>query len=402
MSDMGPVPHPNAELVRESEVPGILAQVRPSWQSKGLIERVRRLLPVDPSSACQRIFNAAIHDLREKVVTAGLDIAGRSAQEHRLPTVEKPEDIDGYPTAKLIDLCYYIGLLSRPEWRRISRAYEIRRDLEHEDNEYEAGVEDCIYVFGACVQAVLAKDPIQLPRVVDVKQIVQEPHPVTPDAQLVEDYTASPSVRQEEIMRFLVSVSLDPDQPDVVRQNSYNVLQVLSPKTRDQVRISIASELQDQIGRNPITQVQARVANAAGAMPYLRKAQRVSFFDGCYARMEQSGHHWQAHASHGELLTLLGEVGGLAMIPDPVCDKIVKWLVLAYIGEPGGYGTWGRNRRVFYSNTAAPLVADLIREAEEHARERIAALREDRDVKKALADEYVARRFEALVDMTED
>jgi hypothetical protein len=40
-----------------------------------------------------------------------------------------------------------MGLLPRPEWRRVTRCYEIRRDLEHEDDEYEATVEDCIYIF---------------------------------------------------------------------------------------------------------------------------------------------------------------------------------------------------------------------------------------------------------------
>jgi hypothetical protein len=49
-----------------------------------------------------------------------------------------------------------MGLLTRPEWRRLTRAYDIRRDLEHEDSEYEAGVEDCIYVFKTSIEAVLA------------------------------------------------------------------------------------------------------------------------------------------------------------------------------------------------------------------------------------------------------
>ena len=38
------------------------------WKSRGIIERSLNLLKVDPSSACQRIFNAAISDLREKLI----------------------------------------------------------------------------------------------------------------------------------------------------------------------------------------------------------------------------------------------------------------------------------------------------------------------------------------------
>ena len=78
------VPHPNADVVASSEVPSLMDAIRPQWQAKGLIERVRRLLPVDPSSACQRPFNAAVADLREKVKIAGIDIAKEAAASFKL------------------------------------------------------------------------------------------------------------------------------------------------------------------------------------------------------------------------------------------------------------------------------------------------------------------------------
>jgi hypothetical protein len=57
----------------------LLARVRPEWQAKRLVQRVAALLPVDPSSACQRLLNAAIKDLQSKIVTAGIDLAGEAA-----------------------------------------------------------------------------------------------------------------------------------------------------------------------------------------------------------------------------------------------------------------------------------------------------------------------------------
>jgi hypothetical protein len=47
---------------------------------------------------------------------------------------------------------------------------------------------------------------------------------------------------------------------------------------------------------------------------------------------------------------------------DELRRDIIEWLVLLYIGVPGGFGTWGRNRAVFYSDSGAPLVAALVRE----------------------------------------
>jgi hypothetical protein len=74
-----------------SSVDALLASIRPDWQAKSLIKRVKGLLPVDPSSACQRLLNAAIHDLREKIIIAGLDVAQEAASSNGLPQAKKPE-----------------------------------------------------------------------------------------------------------------------------------------------------------------------------------------------------------------------------------------------------------------------------------------------------------------------
>ena len=49
----------------------LLQQIRPEWRTKKLLKRVKLLLDVDPSSACQKMFNAAVHDLRQKLIIAG-------------------------------------------------------------------------------------------------------------------------------------------------------------------------------------------------------------------------------------------------------------------------------------------------------------------------------------------
>src|SRR5213596_611206 len=111
-------------LVRTGNLPasvtGLLASIRPEWQHRSLIERVKRILPIDPSSACQRLLNAAFHDLRQKVVIAGIDLAQQAAVSNKLPTISKAEDVlETYSTTNILDLAYRIGILSRPEWRRL-------------------------------------------------------------------------------------------------------------------------------------------------------------------------------------------------------------------------------------------------------------------------------------------
>src|SRR5581483_10415552 len=185
-------------------VAGLMDRIRPEWQAKSLIERVQRLLHTDPSSACQRLLNAAVHDLREKVVIAGLDIAEQAARQAKLPPVARAEDVENYPIDKLLDLVFHMGIFTHPEWRRMKRCYEIRRDLEHEDDQYEAGVEDCVYIFATCIDVVLSKDPVQVLKVTEVKEVVESPDSYVPTQEIYDDYARAPAPRQLEIVEYLV------------------------------------------------------------------------------------------------------------------------------------------------------------------------------------------------------
>lgn len=393
------VPAEHVEVVRRSEVPALMAQIRPSWKTKNLITRVQRLLEVDPSSACQRILNAAIHDLREKINVAGLDIAKEAAIQNKLPPVTTAEDLEHYSTAKLVDLAYKIGFLTRPEWRRLSRCYEIRRDLEHEDDEYEAGIEDCVYVFRTCIDVVLSRDPVQLIRVTDVKDIIEGATPAVPTETLLEEFSSAPAPRQEEILKFLMSVALDKAQSEIVQQNAFTFLGRLSPPTHNSVRLNLAKHFQDKIGRTTLDRRRARVACAMGLLSYLKRSQVIDFFDSIYNAMHAVGTSWGAYEKHGDVICAFTEVGGFSFCPDGPKEKILKYLVLTYLGSRGGRTSYGNVREVFYSNSAAPLVEEIIATDRKLIADALRVLRDDRDVKSKCDYSHIARRFENLIDL---
>jgi len=395
-------PTSKGALVVASGVDALLVTIRPAWQARSLIERVRRLVPVDPSSACQRIFNAAIHDLREKIILAGLDLAKEAAAANKLPPVTKAEDIfDSYSTSSVLDLGYRIGLLSRPDWKRLRRAYDIRRDLEHEDDEYEAQVEDCVYMFRACVEIVLSRDPIELLRVSDVKELIESPSNVTPAGQYIQDYAKAPDTRQREISEFLVSTALNPEKADLVRQNAVEALRRLEPGTRNAVRIELAKSLQERIKRRRPDLAEAKVAVAGGFLPYLKQVQVETFFKEFHERFVAAGYGWRNNSTYGPLLDDFEDVGGLALCPPAPRRDIVLWMTLCYVGEPGFHGWYGRNRPVFYSNSAAPRIEATFREVGSSLREDLVAATEDPRVKAVAKDQHVARRLERLLDLTE-
>ncbi|MZR32199.1 hypothetical protein [Sneathiella litorea] len=393
------IPKENAEIVRAAGAGGLLDRVRPAWQSKQLIERVKRILPIDPSSACQRIFNAAIHDLREKIVVAGIDIATEAAEQNKLPPISKAEDIESYSTSKVIDLAYRMGLLSRPEWRKLLRAYDIRKDLEHEDDEYEADVEDCLYMFKTCIEIVLEKDPVQLIKLVDIKDIVSIGESATLTDVIVEEFSHAPSPRQLEIYKFLISYSLDDGHPDVVRENCYQALSKLRPYAQTNVLIECALHMIERVGKKRPLLVEFRVAYISGLLPYLKKAQIREFYSHVLTGIKDCGYRWERYDRHGDLLRNIQEVGGLNHCPDELLKDFVEWLVLCYIGTPGGLTRYGNVRQVFYSNVGAPLALELLANTTKQVSKMVADMENDsKEVRTALRDEHVARRFHSILD----
>ncbi|HDY7840670.1 TPA: hypothetical protein RQK35_003408 [Vibrio vulnificus] len=391
------IPSPNAEIVASSGVPVLLKEIRPEWQAKSLIQRVNKILPVDPSSACQRMFNAAMHDLREKICIAGLDIAKEAAEQYKLPPVSKHEDIENYSVSRIIDLAYRMGLLSRPEYRRILRAYDIRKDLEHEDDVYEAGVEDCVYIFKTCIDVVLSKDPVHLLKLTDVKDVVESPEPAVICDEVIEDYKHAPAPRQNEIYRFLISTALNKKQADIVRQNCYNTLHSLKEHTQKEVLLETARSYVEKIARSTPDQALVRVAHAAGIFAYFKKAQISAFFKSSLDQMESVGHHWTKYSQHGEMLRNFQEIGGLKYCPTEMLPDFALWFVQCYVGEPGGYGA-GYNRNVFFSNVGAPLSLDILKEEKSRMLSVCEALETEPTIRRCISNQHLARRFERLLE----
>jgi len=404
MSENLPTVHHGELVTQPTTVDSFLLQIRPQWQAKSLIERVQRLLPVDPSSACQRLLNAAFHDLREKIVLAGLDIAKQAAELHGLTTIAKAEDVENLSNSRVINLSYRMGLLTRAEWRRLKRCYEIRRDLEHEDDEYEAQLEDCIYIFKTCTEVVLSRDPVELLKVTDVKEVVEQPVPQFPEEDFLEDYRNAPEPRQQEIMLFLVSAALDPERPDVVRCNCVEMMKHLQEATKNPVKIDIAKHLQKKVGREIVGLAVMKVSHAAGVAAYLKRTSRTGYFADLLQRLNKIGYQWGGYEHHGQILAEFDDIGGLRYCDDEaISNDLIRWLVLCYVGEPGGMTRYGHRREVFWSNIAAPIIEGIVQQFSERELTLLKAMSEDRKVKAALScKKAIAQRYEELLDLAGD
>lgn len=389
----------NEDLAITSGVGGLMQKIRPEWRSKNLVERVSKLLPIDPSSACQRLFNASIHDLKKKILIAGLDIAKEAAQANRLPAIQRPEDIEEYNVSKTIDLAYYMGILTRPEWRRVTRVYDIRRDLEHEDDEYEATIEDCFYIFKTSIETVLSRDPIQVIKLVDIKAIIEQASAITLDQTVREEYKIAPAVRQVEIYKFLFSTSLNSKYPDVVRQNCYIALGTLCPLTQDRVKIEVSEEYSEKVKRSGLDVITARVGFVSGVLPYFKKSVLKDFYSGYNAHMRVVGYDFTKVDKHGNLIREFQEVGGLTYCHDDLLEPIVEWLCLCYIGQRS-FGRYSDSRKVFFSNTGAPLAREVLSSAKDRISNILPSIiTSSKEIAAVCQWSYCQRRAQELIDV---
>lgn len=392
-------PSERTEIVSASGVDGLLAQIRPEWQTKNLIERVKKLIKVDASSACQRLFNAVIWDLRQKIVTAGIDIAKEAASRFRLPSISKAEDItEDYNVSRVIDLAYRIGILSRPEWRRIKRCYEIRKDLEHEDDEYEAEIDDILYIFKNSVQLVLSRDPVEVLRIDDVKQLINKSSTPYVSEEILEEYEKAPNSRQREIIEHLINVSLDSKQTDIVRQNSVELLRNFNIVTSGTVKSEVGQWLQERYSHKRLDLVVAKVANAAGVFPYIKQRKRIDFFEWMWNRFKDTGYNFRSFSEHSKLFDDFDDVGGFENCTKDYYTNFVKWMTLCYLGEPGGYGDFGRNRAVFSSDAATPRIEAEFRKNGEKIKTAFERVKKDKIVGIRIRNKAILRRLERLED----
>ncbi|MFH1721850.1 MAG: hypothetical protein ABH950_04505 [Candidatus Altiarchaeota archaeon] len=391
----------HAELPAElSAAERYLSQIRPVWQATPLVGRVIKLLPVDPSSACQRLLNAACHDLRSKIRTIGLDLAKDVAKTFGLPTVNSDEELEDYPTARIFDLAYRSGLLTRPEWRRLHRSYEIRRDLEHEDDEYEASTGDLIYIFETAIGVVLSREPIQVIRLQDIGEVVESDAPISITQEILDDYKEAPPQRQTEILNALTFWAIDENRPELVRNNCFRVIRKIAPLSPSSTKIDIAKKLEIRIGRRPTTLETAQVAIASGSFPFIHKRQQRLLTNAFLERFNTIKPHWRQFSEHSELLDDFSSAGGFTICPIGIERVIIRWMVEAYIGVPGRSGTFGRNRAVFFSDTAVPRIEKLLRDAPPPIKGHITNISQESSVKKLVLVPEQQPRLDHLVEIT--
>ena len=255
-------------------------------------------------------------------------------------------------------------------------------------------------MFMTTIHVVLSKDPIHVIKIEDIKAIVEQPSVATLGDDVLTDYEHAPKARQIEIFTFLISNALKKTNPDIVRQNCYNIVGQVRTVTNSQVIIAAAKKM--FMSHVPLNDAKARVAFKAGVFAYLKKTTVRDYFRSYLQRMKEVDYSFKGHKQHGELLRGLIEVGALQFCPAQLLEEFLRWLLLCYTGERS-FGQWAGYRPVFYSNVGAPLALDIIRKCPYDLAPAMKKLARDNTIKAVRRESKdVEKRFQAILEVVQD
>jgi hypothetical protein len=92
--------------------------------------------------------------------------------------------------------------------------------------------------------------------------------------------------------------------------------------------------------------------------------------------------------------------GGFAICPNAAERGILRWMIEAYLGEPGRSGTFGRNRAVFFSDIAAPRIERILAVAPPNIKDSITHIANEPGIKKLILITEQQQRLDHLLNLT--
>lgn len=252
------------------------------------------------------------------------------------------------------------------------------------------------FIFKTTIDVVLSKDPIELLKVTDAKDLIESSTNISVTEEFLTDYKSAPKGRQREITELLISYASDDTKPDIVRENSVELMRHIKPLTEKTVTIEMASILENKLDRAGINLKTAKIGNACGAMGYFKKVRLLDFYGNLKTEVKAIGTDWNTQKT---FCTKLEDIGGLKYCPIEHYEDLLKYLVIFYIGERS-YGRYSASRPVFFSNGAAPIITRLIENDANKANPILESFRKKKPIKNDIENKYLLRRFEDLIDLT--
>ncbi len=376
-----------------------LSEIREPWQTSRLVERVRQLISVDHSCACQKLFNTAIWDIKDKLGQWGEDFVYKIAYKNSKISRGTVNPISGLSTTELLNLSYRSKLLSFEQWQLITECYQIRCKLEHEDRYFEVSSLETEKFFDVCINEVLSVDSMEIKEYDNFETITELTELAVPSQLLLSSFGSMSLENQVDATTFLIDVATNSSELMRATQNSVISLIHLRESLSDHAKQEVALKYSDP----NIHHIDSRLVESlkcADALRFIETSSKSKFYESVYLSMIEVGEDWNKGQQQLEILQSFTELGSLDECPEQHRTNIFNWMALTYIGQDSGDSAYISERNVYFSKEASPVIQRLIIEANYISNAMIDTLLTDSAIAVLAENSFIAKRFERFLQLS--
>ena len=376
-----------------------LSEVREPWKSSRLVERVSQLVSVDHNCACQKLFNTAIWDIKDKLSHWGEEFVYKIANaKHSFSRVNE-NPISGLSTTELLNLSYRSKLLSSEQLQLLIECYQIRCKLEHEDRYFEVSSLETEKFFDVCVNEVLNVERIEIKEFDKFESLPEHTELAVPSQLLLNSFGNRSIEHQIDVIVSLIELATNSTKLKRVNQNSNISLIHLQEYLSDAAKHTIAKIYSDPKIQN-IDSGLVESLKFADVLRFIVKSSKSKFYKSIYITMTDVGKDWNKGQQQWEILQSFIELGSLNECPLPDRNNIFHWLALTYIGQDDGKSAYISERDVYFSKEAAPVIRKLIKESNFISEEMIFNLLTDSEISFLIENPFISDRFERFLQLS--
>lgn len=332
-----------------------LTNVRSEFADNKYIQEARKALSAGAlRSTIGSYWNAVVDDLRRKVMHRSIDLFNKEVDPKR--EIKSYEDFQNYLTDfDLIDGAYQIGAIGWEAKKLLHQARETRNIFDGHPDSSDPTLVKVFNMMVDCNRYVLSQ-PYPIP-IIDVNEYIltmDSDDFSKSDIAIDQAFSDLPEIYKSEMANRLFTLYIGDNASTRLKSNiefSYPILWKVASK---EIRRQIGKRFDKLMIDNNATIIEKanELFSIIDGFRYVSIATRRIIYDPLITELEENLDNWGVE---GRVVNSLQRLG--SNIPEDLTEKYVSALTLTYVGYRGGSAMYSRT--AFYSNTAAPRIAEM-------------------------------------------
>jgi hypothetical protein len=313
-------------------------------------------------SAIGCVWNAAVDDLRNKIIHRSVELFNKSVKPAH--DVQTYEDFQNYINdEQLIDGAYKIGVIGWEASKMLKQAKDTRHIFDGHPKSSAPSLVKVLAMLEDCVKYVLSQP--YPPKIIDIDDYLTQMGSADYDRNEIAIETALselPEVYKIELANRLFTAYTNPGSSSILRSNVEFASPILWGVLPKETKLQIVRRVDQEIsaGSADKTTLAFQFVNAVGGQRFLSSTARKYKLAPMVERLKAGLDDWNVENACVRQLEPYA-----AFIPESLLNDYVKSLVMTYVGYTGGSLTYSRTD--FYANGAALLIPRMFQAFDDKA-----------------------------------